>query len=211
MHNTINTYVSDSKFQEHVGRAYHGIGVTYMEEGNMEAAVRAFEKALEYKENSGSRFITKYDLGTVLKNNGQVDKAITVWKDALDEKHDKNSIEQVKIYADLTSALKMNDEYEEALSYSEVYQSSIQNIIQEGEQYKAKNDQVLFANIIKEYEEFKQPVPFFTRPSVILVMVLSSISVVYLLMILYYRSKSKRKVSEAVSNIQARFLDIKVD
>ena len=113
--NTIRTYITDPNLREKVGRAYHGIGVTYMEEGNNEAAVRSFNKALEYKKSSGSRFITKYDLGSALMLDGHDERAIAVWKDALNEKHNKNSIEQVQIYSDLTEALKKSNRYEEAL------------------------------------------------------------------------------------------------
>ena len=209
--NTIRTYIENEELHHNVGLAYHGIGVTYMEEGNTEEAIRAFNKALEYKKYSGSIFITKYDLGTLLMDDGRSDEAIAVWKDALSEKHNKNSIEQVKIYADLTSALEMNNKYEEALSYSQIFNSSVQNILIEEEEYKAENDRVIFANIIKEYEEFNRPVPYFQRPVVIISTLLGSILLVYLFSFIYYRSKFRRKVSDTVSEIQSEFLHIKVD
>ncbi len=209
--NTIRTYIENEEFHHSVGLAYHGIGVTYMEEENTEAAIRAFNKALEYKKNSGSIFITMYDLGTILMNDGRRDEAIAVWKDALNEKHKKNSIDQVKIYADLTEALQLNNEYEEALGYSQIFNSSVQNILEEEKQYKAKNDQVLFANIIKEYEEFSRPVPYFQRPLVIISTLLGGVILVYMFSFVYYRSKFRRKVSETVSEIQSEFLHIKVD
>ncbi|MEQ9403885.1 MAG: tetratricopeptide repeat protein [Cyclobacteriaceae bacterium] len=209
--NTIKTYVGDPDMHEYVGKAYHGIGVTYMEEKNADAAIRAFAKALEYKRNSGSVFITKYDLGTILLREERSKEAIAVWKEALKEKHDKNSVEQVQIYSDLTSALKSNNQYEEALVYSQIYNTNIQDIIQEDDKYKSKSDQILFANVVNEYDAFNQTVPFFSRPSVILVMSLVTIVLVYLLLVVYYRSRSRKEVTEVVSKIQTEFLDIKVD
>lgn len=209
--NTIRKYINNPELHNQVGKAYHGIGVTYMDEKNTEASIKAFEKALEYKRRSGSIFITKYDLGTVLLREGRLDEAIAVWENALEEKHDKNSIEQVQIYSDLTTALKMNNQYKEALGYYETYNSSIQNILEEGEKYKSKSDQVLFANVINEYDEFNRPTPFFARPLVMLLAVLSVIALIYAMVVLYYRSRSRKEVSEMVSKIQTEFLDIKVD
>lgn len=209
--NTIETYASNPDMREHIGKAYHNIGVTYMEEGNAEASVRAFRKALEYKESSGSIFITKYDLGTILLKDGKEGEAIAMWKDALNEKHNKNSKEQVQIYSDLTTALQSSNQYEEALSYSVVYNSSIQNILQEDEKHKIESDRVLFASVVNEYDAFNKQVPFFSRPLVILFALLALLLVVSSLVYIYYRSRSTRKVSEVVSKIQSEFLDIKVD
>ncbi|MFY0652264.1 MAG: tetratricopeptide repeat protein [Cyclobacteriaceae bacterium] len=209
--NTIRSYINNTDLQDYVGKAYHGIGVTYMDEMNVEAAVDAFEKALKYKRSSGSIFITKYDMGTVLMNDGQVDRAISIWKDALNEKHNRNSIEQVKIYSDLTSALKANDQYKEALAYSEVYNSNVQNILAEGEKYKSKSDVVLFANVVKDYDEFNKPLPFFARPMMLLLSILVIAAMFYLSVFLYYRYKSNKTVSHAISRIQTEFLEIKVD
>ncbi len=209
--NTIRKYINDPDLQDYVGKAYHGIGVTYMEEDNAEASLNAFKKALEHKRSSGSIFITKYDLGTVLLRQGRDDEAIAMWEDALKEKHNKNVIEQVRIYSDLTSALKTNNRYEEALSYNETYDSSIQNILKEGEKYKSKSDQILFAKIISEYDEFSKPTPFFERPLVMLVMMLTAVALLYAIVVLYYRSRSKKEVSEAVSEIQSKFMNIRVD
>ncbi|MEP5612578.1 MAG: tetratricopeptide repeat protein [Cyclobacteriaceae bacterium] len=209
--NTIRTYGKNAELSDKVGKAYHGIGVTYMDEGNTESSVRAFEMALEYKRFSGSIFITKYDLGTVLLRNGQIDDAISTWKNALDEKHDKNSVEQVQIYSDLTNALKSNNQFKEALSYSEIYNSSMQSILKEGESYKSKSDQVLFANVISDYEEFNKTTPFLARPLMILLTILVAVVLMYFVVALYYRSRSRRKVTEVVSKIQTEFLNIKVD
>ncbi len=209
--NMIRTYVGNADLQEFVGLAYHDIGVTHMYEGSVEAAVTAFEKALEYKRESGSIFVTKYDLGTVLLRDGRTDEAISIWKDALNEKHDKNNIEQVQIYSDLTSALKENNQFKEALGYSEIYNSNMQDILAKGENYKSQSDRILFANVVNEYDEFNKPAPFFSRPMVIVALVLATTALVYALSILYYRSRSKRKVSEAVSEIQTKFMNIKVD
>lgn len=209
--NTIETYVSNPEMRNHIGRAYHNIGVTYMDENNAEASIRAFEKALEYKRSSSSIFITKYDLGTILFRDGKKEKAIATWRDALNEKHSRNNREQVQIYADLTSALKTENQYEEALTYSEVYNSSIQNILQEGEKYKSESDRVLFASVVSEYEAFNKPVPFFSRPLVLLFSALAVIAMVFLIAYGYYRSRSKREISDVVSDIQSEFLDIKVD
>lgn len=209
--NTIRTYINNPNLQGYVGKAFHGIGVTYMEEENIEASVKAFEEALLYKRNSGSIFITKYDLGTVLLSDGRADDAITVWRDALNEKHNKNSIEQVQIYSDLTSALKMENQYKAALGYSEIYNSNIQKIMEEGEKYKSESDQVLFANVVKEYDEFNKAVPFFSRPLVLFSTILAIIMLIYLTVVLYYRSRSAKKVSEVVSKIQTEFQHVMVD
>ena len=209
--NTIRKYIDQPNLHNYVGKAYHGIGVTYMDEGNNEAAVRAFEKALEYKKSSGSIFITKYDLGTVLSRGGKTKEAINIWKDALNEKHSKTNIEQVRIYADLTTALKSINSYEEALSYSEAYNNHVQGILEESEKYKSSNDQVLFSNVINEYEEFSQPTPFFARTPIIILTIIFSIGIIYMILFMYYRQKSKKKVTKAVSDIQSKFLRIKVD
>ncbi len=209
--NTIRTYSDNPDMQSYIGKAYHGIGITYRDEGNLDASIQAFKKALQYKKKSGSIFITKYDMGTVLMDNGQKEEAITVWKDALNEKHDKNSIEQVKIYSDLSQVLKANNKYEEALAFSEIYNSSIQAILEEGERYKIQNDQVLFADIVKEYEEFNAPVPLYSKPWFIATVSLSAMVLIYLAMMIYYRVRATRKVSEAVSRIQTEFQHIKVE
>ncbi|MEP1096406.1 MAG: tetratricopeptide repeat protein [Cyclobacteriaceae bacterium] len=209
--NAIKTYIGNPDLADFVGKAYHGIGVTYMEEENTEASVRAFNKALEYKEVSGSIFITKYDLGTVLLRDGRTDEAVTVWKAALNEKHDKNSVEQVQIYSDLTTVLKESNQFKEALVYSELYNSNMQDILKEGESYKSQSDRVIFANVISEYEEFNKQVPLFSRPLIIFLTLLVASTFVYTLGYLYYRARSRRKVSEVVSKIQTEFLNIKVD
>ena len=209
--NTIRTYINNPNLEEYVGKAYHGIGVTYMEEENTEESVLAFKEALNHKRKSGSIFITKYDLGTVLLSDGRAEEAVTVWRDALNEKHDKNSIEQVQIYSDLTIALKRDNQYKAALGYSEIYNTNIQLIMAEGEKYKSQSDQVLFANVVNEYDEFNKAVPFFSRPLVIFSSILLVIGLVYGIVALYYRSRATKKVSAVVSKIQNGFLHIMVD
>ena len=57
--NTIRDYENsapNSNVLEYVGQAYHGIGVTFMEQQKHEEAIAAFQKALDYKKNSGSIF-----------------------------------------------------------------------------------------------------------------------------------------------------------
>lgn len=209
--NTISTYVGNADLQEHVGRAYHGIGVTYMEEGNAAAAVRAFNKALEYKKRSSSIFVTKYDLGTILMRDGQLPKAIEIWKEALTEKHDRTNIEQVQIYSDLTAILKENEQFEEALGYSEIYQTNINKILAERESYKNSNDQVIFSNVINEYAEFNKSTPLFARPLFVVGVTLALIGLIYAIVFFYYRSRSRKKMNDMVSDLQSKFMDIKVE
>ncbi len=150
--NTIRTYIDNPDLQNTVGMAYHGIGVTYMLEQNTEASIRAFEKALEYKRESRSIFVTKLDLGTVLLRDGRMDDAIAVWKDALNEKYNKHNKEHVQIYSELASVLKKNSQFEEALGYSGIYASHMKDILNESENYKIKGDQVLFESAVNEYQ-----------------------------------------------------------
>ena len=136
--NTISTYESAADMREYVGKAYHGIGVTYMDEGKYEQSVMAFKNALKHKKNSGSIFITKYDMGSVMMTSGKTEDAIGTWKEALDEKHNKNDREQVQIYADLTKALAARKDYKEALNYASVFNTNVNSILAEGEKYKSQ-------------------------------------------------------------------------
>ena len=164
--NTIKTYQHEDKSSElleYVGRAYHGIGVTHMEEENYPEAIAAFEEALLYEKNSGTLFITKYDLGTVLHEAGHVDKAVATWKNALTEKHNKNDRIEVEIYAKLTSALAASEAYEEAVNYAQLYNEQIGNILSVRDKYKSENNEVIFADIIREYEEFNRVIPLYRQ------------------------------------------------
>jgi len=211
--NNIRTYQHNSDLTDYVGKAYHGIGVTYMEEGNLNEAIQAFEKALIYKIESGSIFITKYDLGTSLLKAGHTKDAIDAWKSALKEKHKKNDIDQVKIYSDLSIVLESSELYEEALGYSKIYNSNVQEIILEVDKYKKQNNQVLFADIVKDYDEFNQSLPFYSKyPWILALLLLLTIPVLYFLVTSYYKSKITHKVvSDTVSRIQSEFQHIKVD
>ncbi|MEM9329087.1 MAG: tetratricopeptide repeat protein, partial [Bacteroidota bacterium] len=144
--NTVRTYQDadpSSDVFEYVGKAYHGIGVTYMEQKQHDDAIAAFEKALLFEKSSRSIFITKYDLGSVLQDAGHIEEAIAIWKDALSEKYNKNERIQVEIYAKLTSALALSQNYEEAVEYAQAYNQHISEILSVGEQYKAENDEVI--------------------------------------------------------------------
>ncbi|MEO9871828.1 tetratricopeptide repeat protein [Ekhidna sp.] len=207
----IQTFGDNSEMNQFVGLAYHNLGDSYMTEGKLEEAEKAFNKALEFKTVSSSIFITKYDLGTILMKSGQSEKAIATWKDALTESHNKNSLEHIKIYSDLTKVLSSENQVKEALTYSEIYTDNVKNILAQGEKYKILNERILFANVVSEYDEFNKPVPLFSRPLVILALILGFGALIYSIVFIYYRSKSKKKVSEVVSKIQTDFLDIKVD
>lgn len=211
--NTISLYNDvnpSSDVHEYVGKAYHGIGVTFMDEGEIESSIEAFTSALGYKTSSASIFVTKYDLGSALMMKGQGTKAVQMWKAALREKHNKNDREQVEIYADLTTALASNNNYEEAVGYADIYHNQIQNILSEGEKYKSENDAVLFKDIVREYSAFSQPVPFFERPLGIALSMLSLLAISSLAFF-YFRLKVSRSIEDTVSKIQMEFQNIKIE
>ena len=212
--NTIRDYGTadkESETWEFVGKAHHGIGVTYMEEKKYDEAIRAFQKALEFKKSSGSIFITKYDLGSVLYDAGHTEQAVATWKDALNEKHNKNDRVQVQIYAKLTSALAQRNDFEEAVKYAQIYNEHIGNILSVGETYENKNNQVLFADIVREYAEFNQVIPFYKEPWAIALMFIFIALAVYTGSRAYYQSKLSTKVSDTRSEIQIEFQNIKLD
>ncbi|MDW3191311.1 MAG: tetratricopeptide repeat protein [Cytophagales bacterium] len=212
--NTIRDYQNDSKSDgvlDFVGQAYHGMGVTYMEQERFDEANEAFREALKYKTDSESIFITKYDLGSVLFELGQPMEAIATWKDALKEKHNKNERIQVEIYAKLTSALAAHNEYADALMYAQIYNEHISNILSEGEKYQAENNRVIFADIIREYDEFNQVIPFYKEPWAIVLMFIFIALAVYTGSRAYYQSKLSTKVSDTRSEIQIEFQNIKLD
>ncbi|MEQ9425346.1 MAG: hypothetical protein RJQ09_13055 [Cyclobacteriaceae bacterium] len=209
--NTIRNYKGDAEMADYVGQAYHGIGVTYMDEGNSNDAIQSFEKALLFKNKSGSIFITKYDLGSVLLSSGYSDEAIAIWQQALNETHDRNDIAQVKIYADLTKALDEKGRYAEALHYSNVYNSEVEKILAENVKYKELNNQILFADVIREYDEFNNAIPFYQQPRFIILLICILGPTGYFLMATYYRRKVTKKVSETVSEIQTEFQHLKID
>lgn len=208
--NTIRDFQDDKGMNEYVGKAYHGIGVTYMEEEKLEEAKAALKKALKFKRVSNSIFISKYDLGTVLSKSGDLAGAIDVWKDALNEKHDKNNIEQVQVYAQLTTALASNQQYKEAIDYSEIFNKNIQNILASGQKYKSENDKILFKDIVREYDEFSTAEDPF--PSYWIILILSSMG-----LFLFYafnmsgKLRSSKKVVQKMSEIQTKFQHLKVD
>lgn len=212
--NTIRDYQNfdrESEAWEYVGKAYHGIGVTHMEEQNYDLAIQSFEQALLYEKNSGTIFITKYDLGTVYYDAGFTEKAITMWKEAVQEKHNKSERVQVEIYSKLTSALAANNNYEDALKYAQIYNENINDILTIGEKYQAENNQVIFADIIREYDEFNQIVPFYKEPWALALMFIFIALAVYLGSHAYYQSKLSTKVSDTRSEIQVEFQNIKLD
>lgn len=212
--NTIRDYQEfdrESEAWEYVGKAFHGIGVTYMEERRYDLAIQSFEQALNYEKNSGTIFITKYDLGTVLYESGQMDRAVDVWRDALNEKHNKSDRIQVQIYAKLTTALATSGEHKEAVKYAQIYNGHIHDILTIGEKYRAKNNQVIFADIIREYDEFNQVIPFYKEPWAIALMFLFIAVAVYAGSHAYYQSKLSTKVSDTRSEIQVEFQNIKID
>ena len=197
--------------QEFVGKAYHGIGVTHMEEENDDLAIAAFNSALERKTLSSSIFVTKYDLGTVLYRTGNEVKAIETWKGALLEKHNKADIQHVQIYSDIATALADSDNLGEALSYSKVYTESIQKMLADDLKYKAENDKVLFADIVREYDEFASPMPLLYQTWFQLLIVAFVALIIYSGTAIYFRSKSSRKVSEVMSKLQSEFQHLKID
>lgn len=209
--NNIRSYQESPDMRDYVGRSYHGIGVTYMDQYNVEEAVRAFEQALVYKTKSSSIFVTKYDLGTVLMQGGYQNEAIKIWKEALQEKHNKSDIEHVRVYARLSEVLASNGQYQEALGYSLTFNESVNKIVEEEKTYITKNDKVLFEDVIKEYDEFNAPQPFYADIKIMIGLFLLMIPIIYLLTALYYRSKLSKKVSQTVSQIQNEFQHIKVE
>lgn len=212
--NTIRDYqneIPESNVLEYVGQAYHGIGVTFMEQERYDEAITSFREALKYKRDSESIFITKYDLGTVLFETKNSKEAIKTWKDALNEKHNKNERIQVEIYSKLTSALALNNDFEGALKYAQIYNTHINDILSVGEKYKAENDRVLFADIIREYDEFNQVIPFYKEPWALVLMFIFIALAVYAGSHAYYQSKLSTKVSDTRSEIQIEFQNIKLD
>lgn len=209
--NTIRDYLGDPTMSEYIGKAYHGIGVTHMEQGNTEEAATAFKRALKYKRMTSSIFVTKYDLGTVLFRSGNIDAAIDMWKGALNEKHDKNNVEQVQIYAELTTALARNQQFEEALGYSEIFNQSIQNILANGKKYKIENDRVLFEDIVREYDEFNATAEWSPGPLTLLSLGLALMIALYILGTTYYKLRLSRRTAAKITKIQTEFQQIKVD
>ncbi len=212
--NTIRSYenvAQDHPAREYVGKAYHGIGVTYMEEENYEAAIEAFRKALELKTTSSSIFVTKYDLGTVYHKMGDIETAVSVWKEAIKEKHNRLDREHVEIYARLTNALATEGSYEEAVGYAVEYNSQIQDILGSGEKYEIENNRILFADVIKEYAEFRKETPYYQTWWFISALLLGLAGGIYLIVYLQYRSKVNSKISENISRIKMEFDNIKLD
>ncbi len=209
--NTISKYSSNPDLSEEVGKAYHGIGVTYMDAGDDENAILNFRKALEFKDVSSSIFVTKYDLGTVLYRSGQTDKAVNIWKDAVNEDFNKYDLQHVKIYSDLGNALEESAQFGESASYSKVFNASIDKIIADIENYKSQTDQIMFADIVRQYDEFKQTTPWYEKPWVLgLALVILGL-MVYGGTAVYFRSRSSRKVSEVMTKLQSEFQHLRVE
>lgn len=212
--NTIRDYKDfdrETEAWEYVGKAYHGIGVTYMEEKEYDKSIAAFENALKFEKNSETIFVTKYDLGSVLYEAGKVEKAVTTWKEALLEKHNNNERTHVEIYSKLTTALASSNDYKGALKYAQTYNEHINDILTVGEKYQAENNQVIFADIIREYDEFNQVIPFYKEPWAIALMFIFIAVAVYTGSRAYYQSKLSTKVSDTRSEIQIEFQNIKLD
>ncbi len=212
--NTIRTYQMVDKSNpvlEYVGKAYHGIGVTYMDEGAYEEAIGAFEKALVFKTTSSSIFVTKFDLGTVYQNLGQTKKAIKVWKEAVKEKHNQIDREHVEIYAKLTDALASEESFEDAVGYAQEYNQKIKDLLGSTEKYARENDQILFADIIKQYAEFRKETPYHQTWWFLITVCLLIGGTVYGLNYIYYRKKISTKVSENITRIQMEFDNLKLD
>ena len=209
--NNIRRYQAEEGMEESVARAYHGLGNVFMEEGNIAESVRAFEQALVFRRSSALIFLTKYDLGTALMQGGFNDEAVKIWKEALQEKHNKNNIEQVQVYAKLSEVLASNGNYKEAMDYSLIYNESIKQIVEEEKTYIAKNDKVLFEDIIRDYDEFNAPQPFYADFKIMGLLALLLVPVTLLLVRVYYKSKLVKKVSETVSRIDNEFQHIKVE
>ncbi|MEM9326154.1 MAG: hypothetical protein AAGA85_10880, partial [Bacteroidota bacterium] len=115
------------------------------------------------------------------------------------------------IYAKLTSALALSQNYEEAVEYAQAYNQHISEILSVGEQYKAENDEVIFADIIREYEHFNQVIPWYEKPWAVSSLFALIALVVYGGSTWYYRSKMSTKVSKTMSELQVEFQNIKLD
>lgn len=212
--NTIRKYENknpDSYILDQVGKAYHGIGVTYMEEKDYSNSITAFQKALTYENKSSTIFVTKFDLGTVLEEAGYTEEAVATWKEALKENHNKNDRTHIGIYSKLTSTLALNNEYQEAIKYAQIYNEHIGNILSVGETYEQKNNQVIFADIVRDYAEFNQVIPWYKKPWALVLMFIFIALAVYAGSSAYYQSKLSTKVSDTRSAIQVEFQNIKLD
>ena len=209
--NTIRAYESEDKMSEYVGKAYHGIGVTYLDQKQLNKASTSFQKALEFKQKSSSVFVTLYDLGKVYHLKGETGLAIDTWKKALKEEHDLNNIEQLQVYVKLSGSLSEKGKHEEALSYNEIFNKHMVMLVNEGQKYKLKNNQVLFADVIREYEEFYRPVPWFKNLWVVTSLSVAVFFLLYVLLIVYYKRRTSEEVTRTVSRIQSEFQHIMVD
>ncbi|MBV6644901.1 MAG: hypothetical protein KI790_05610 [Cyclobacteriaceae bacterium] len=209
--NTIRAYASDPKMIDFVGKAYHGIGVTYMEEDKNSQAISAFEKALSNKKDSKSIFVTKYDLGTVQMRAGLAEQAIMTWKEALNEKHNMHDRQHIQIYSDLTDILAKSDRLSEAVGYARVYQMGVQSLLADNEKYKAEGDKILFEEVVQEYAEFNSPVPFYKQLWFILLLVAGFGVILFTTVNVYVRTTLTKGVSDAVTKIQTEFHQLKVD
>lgn len=206
--NIIRTYQSNPEMSQYVGLAYQGIGETHFEQGNTSQAIESFEKALVYKTKSGSIFYSKFSLGTALLKSGYKDEAITTWKEGLNENHDKTNPEQVKIYAELSDALADVGQFKEALGYSQIYNSSMKDILEQ-QKYES-NNQVMFADIVREYDEFNRQEPLYAQNWFILVLILGFGGIVFLVALRYQKNKSKLS-NEQIARLRSEFRQLRVD
>ena len=84
-------------------------------------------------------------------------------------------------------------------------------IVDEEQKYKLKNNQVLFADVIREYEEFYRPVPWFKKPWVITSLSVAVFLLLYIILLVYYKKRTSEEVTRTVSKIQSQFHHIMVD
>ncbi len=207
--NTIREFQHHPNLKEFAGLAYHGIGVTFMEEEKWDQSIESFKQALEYKTNSRSIFVTMYDMGTVQMKAGYTEEAILAWKEAVKEDYNQNNLEHVKIFSNLTKALSAKDRNEEALVFAEIYNDNIENILDNTEVASMDQQTVLFKDVVREYDDFVQKEPALDYQQIILM----TLAIVLLSLSLFstYKYLRKRKEAKAFRKLQATFEQFKVD
>ena len=149
------SYSKSKHLEEFIEVAHQGLGEIEKAKGNYNSAIDHFEKALAINFDKDLILEVKRDLGEAYLSVGKTKDAIKVWESALAGEYNPNDPDVLDVYQNLSMAYQVSDNLDKALAYSEQYSNNLKDIIKSTEYVKGGYENILFREVIAEYDEFQ--------------------------------------------------------
>jgi tetratricopeptide (TPR) repeat protein len=198
-------YAKINQLEEFIEASYYGLGQIEKLRGNYLEAIPHFENALSIRYDKHVVFEVKRDLGETYLSLGRTKDAIKVWESALTIEYDPNDPDILDVYKNLSLAYQLGNDLDKALAYSEQYSTNLQGMLQSTEYIKGGYDQVLFKEVIAQYDEFQNQQTLREKIRVTYApagLAFIAIATIAFIVIVYQRRVNRRTTAEKIRSFQ---------